>query len=611
MGTASPDLSALAQPGVPAQGAAPAAPTPSAPPAVDPNQPHAKLIHMIQGLAEGVGAFATSAATGGRQGGVQEVAQFRAQQQQQRIQQQEADQQAKETGLRMQAMNASMQIQQAQFEHNKQMWPIEQKTAQITASDAASKALQDDLQTASGFGLDITDPAQKARYEQMKNEYSPAQQSAAAQAVQGSIKIPFTSGQNQDAVMQGVQAAIPNGKHLVDYQVVVEGGHGKDGQVTLIPNDALKQLQATPRQVNATTAEVNNALDAAKASGLQDDPQIKALQAQWQNVQNEIQKGGKLSVSDLNSLKFSVLGPVSSRIAGAANASKIQKEKQEADPLFKLENDPGAMEGGKASSAVALLQNKLSAETDPAQKARESRLLAQAQSAHARFIQDTQSKALAEQSARQGDPNAAGQLLADGSLTLTDLKSRGTTPSFVVAATKAAQKIDPKYNPADEINAEQVAKSPMQNQFFGSANSLIAKGGTLDQLQAIAKTIPAHDFPALNSIDDWQKLARGKGALAGYAATALGVADDFGKVMGGGAASDHARDSALQIISAAASPEMRQSAIDGIRGSVQSQRDSRIGKNKFLKRMYAPDDDASGGLSPAAQALIQKYSGAQ
>lgn len=330
MGTASPDLSALAQPGAPAQGAAPAAPTPSAPPAVDPNQPHAKLIHMIQGLAEGVGAFATSAATGGRQGGVQEVAQFRAQQQQQRIQQQEADQQAKETGLRMQAMNASMQIQQAQFEHNKQMWPIEQKTAQITASDAASKALQDDLQTASGFGLDITDPAQKARYEQMKNEYSPAQQSAAAQAVQGSIKIPFTSGQNQDAVMQGVQAAIPNGKHLVDYQVIVEGGHGKDGQVTLIPNDALKQLQATPRQVNATTAEVNNALDAAKASGLQDDPQIKALQAQWQNVQNEIQKGGKLSVSDLNSLKFSVLGPVSSRIAGAATASKIAQQKSEA-----------------------------------------------------------------------------------------------------------------------------------------------------------------------------------------------------------------------------------------------------------------------------------------
>jgi hypothetical protein len=195
-------------------------------------------------------------------------------------------------------------------------------------------------------------------------------------------------------------------------------------------------------------------------------------------------------------------------------------------------------------------------------------------------------EANARQQAAQGDPNDAGKLLADGSLTLADLKTRGSTPKFIEQATMSAQKIKPTYNPADEVIAEQVAKSPSANQFFGSANSLIQKGGTLDQLEELGKKIPQHDFPALNTIDDWQKLARGKGPLAGYAAMALGAADDYGKVMGGGTASDHARDAALDLFSKAASPEMRAQAVAATRGAVQSQRDSRIGNNQFLKRQY-------------------------
>lgn len=201
----------------------------------------------------------------------------------------------------------------------------------------------------------------------------------------------------------------------------------------------------------------------------------------------------------------------------------------------------------------------------------------------------TKAEAEARQQAAQGDPNEAGRLLADGSLTLAELKTRGTTPQFIEKATAAAQKLKPGYNPADEIIAEQVAKSQSANQFFGSANSLIAKGGTLDQLEKLGKDIPQHNFPALNTVDDWQKLARGKGPLAGYAATALGVADDYGKVMGGGTASDHARDAALALFSKASSPEQRAQAIQATRGAVQSQRDSRIGNNQFLKRQYGAE----------------------
>lgn len=208
-------------------------------------------------------------------------------------------------------------------------------------------------------------------------------------------------------------------------------------------------------------------------------------------------------------------------------------------------------------------------------------------------------EANARQQAAQGDPNVAGELLANGSLTLAELKTRGTTPQFIEKATLAAQKVKPNYNPADEVIAEQVAKSQTANQFFGSANSLIAKGGTLDQLDNLGKSIPQHEMPALNTVDDWQKLARGKGPLAGYAATALGVADDYGKVMGGGTASDSARESALRLFSQASSPEQRAQAIQATRDAVQSQRDSRIGNNQFLKRQYGAEvggTQSSGGM---------------
>lgn len=216
-------------------------------------------------------------------------------------------------------------------------------------------------------------------------------------------------------------------------------------------------------------------------------------------------------------------------------------------------------------------------------------------------VQTAYAEAQARQQAQQGDPSVAGKMLANGDLTLTDLKSRGTTPQYITKAIEAAQKVDPNYKAGDEVVAESVAKSQGANQFFGSANSLITKGGTLDQLSELGKKIPQGQFPTVNKIEDWEKLATGKGPLAGYAATALGAADDYGKVMGGGTASDSAREHALRLFSQAASPEQRQAAIDATRNAVKSQRDERIGKNQFLKRQYGTEvSNGSGGLSVQA-----------
>lgn len=208
----------------------------------------------------------------------------------------------------------------------------------------------------------------------------------------------------------------------------------------------------------------------------------------------------------------------------------------------------------------------------------------------------------AEQVIAQGDPAAAGKLLADGSLTLSELKSRGTTPDFIVQATNAAQQASPGWN-AQKADADfKVASSPAQVAFFGSAKSLTDPGGTLDQLEAAAKDIPDGKIPVFNSIADAYKAATGSGPVAKYASILVGVSDDYSKVMGGGTGSDSSRSQALKLVPTNASPEARAAAIEGIRGAVGSQIKSRIGKNTVLQNMYGEGQNSAQGTALSVKA---------
>jgi hypothetical protein len=203
----------------------------------------------------------------------------------------------------------------------------------------------------------------------------------------------------------------------------------------------------------------------------------------------------------------------------------------------------------------------------------------------------------AEQVITQGDPVTAGKLLADGSLTLSELKSRGTTPDFIVQATNAAQKANPGFNPQKAEADLAVAKSPANVAFFGSAKSLTDPGGTLDQLKAAGKEIPQNEFPVFNSLADVYKAQTGSGPVAKYAAILLGVADDYAKVTGGGAGTEGMQKLIMSLAPEKASPEQRDGAIDGFRGAVGSQTTSRIGNNTVLQKMY--------GSGPAKQQTQQ------
>ena len=201
-----------------------------------------------------------------------------------------------------------------------------------------------------------------------------------------------------------------------------------------------------------------------------------------------------------------------------------------------------------------------------------------------------------KQALSQGDPRAAGQLLVNGDATLSELKSRGATPDFIAKTLFAANQLSGgKYNAPAADAQYSIAKSATNQAFFGSAKSLTDPGGTLDQLAEVGKTIPQNQMPALNKLADWEKAATGSGPIAKYATIALGVADDGAKVMGGGVATDSGREQILKNIGAQLSPEQRAGALQGMRGSVNSQIASRIGANSVLSRMYG------GSVSSAAK----------
>lgn len=250
----------------------------------------------------------------------------------------------------------------------------------------------------------------------------------------------------------------------------------------------------------------------------------------------------------------------------------------------------GALERGDVQGAKDILNKAFQSKLEE-QKAIDLETNPKLQQAKVHLAKMTKQ---AEEAITDGDPKAAGELLVNGDVSPSQLVS-ARKPAFAQQAFTAARDLAKSKGvewTAQKAEADfQVAKSPANLAFFGSAKSLTDKGGTLDQLKAAAKDIPEHDFPVFNSVDDWIKASTGSGPIAKYAALALGVADDYSKVMGGGQGSDTSRVQALNLIAAKESPDQKQKSLEGIRGAVNSQKKSRIGNNHLLNSMYGNEGE--------------------
>jgi hypothetical protein len=331
---------------------------------------------------------------------------------------------------------------------------------------------------------------------------------------------------------------------------------------------ALAQIQQTsdPKTLREQIDVFARGMMGAKATADQAKAQADAAKTTTETVLNQ----NKIDV--INAWKQNpqqVLAQVDSIVPpNGDNAALNARTKSQVQ--FALGN--GDVEGAKAAIKQAADQvGAIEKETNPAVQAAKLHLA-------------TMEKA-AEQAIADGDPKAAAQLLVFGAVAPSQLIS-SRKPAFAQAAFTAAQQMQPNWN-AQKADADyKVASSPTNVAFFGSAKSLTDKGGTLDQLADAAKDIPGNQIPVFNSISDAMKASVGSGPVAKYASILLGVADDYSKVMGGGQGSDTSRTQALSLIPAKASPEARAAAIEGIRGAVSSQINSRIGSNTVLQRMY-------------------------
>jgi hypothetical protein len=269
--------------------------------------------------------------------------------------------------------------------------------------------------------------------------------------------------------------------------------------------------------------------------------------------------------------------------------------------LTKIESAPEELAGDKASvakgSLTALAQ---SGGLTQENQQRAQRLAGVAAIAEKNQLAADAAKKRAEQAAKDGDPVAAARLLTSGLVAPSQLISV-RNPDFATKAFTAAAKLDPTFNLQKAEADYRAASSPANLNFFGPAKSMVEKGGTLDQLEAAAKDIPGGQIPVFNKLADAEKAALGSGPVAKYAAIALGVADDYSKITGGGG-SDSSREQALHLLPIDASPEARKASLSGIRGTVNSQIHSRIGNNRVLQLQYGDDTTPAGpsGLSTGA-----------
>ncbi len=270
---------------------------------------------------------------------------------------------------------------------------------------------------------------------------------------------------------------------------------------------------------------------------------------------------------------------------------------QKGSPLTMMETNPAEMAGDKLPAAMGYLQSKLNDPgTSSTDKARATRLLSTAKITQQNQLALEASKKATDQAIADGDPNAAAKLLTQGTVSPSQIIS-SRKPEFAQKAFSAAAALDPNWN-AQKAEADfNVAKSPGNVAFFGSAKSLTDKGGTLDQLADAAKDIPGGQIPVFNKIADVIQASTGSGPVAKYASILLGVADDYSKVMGGGQGSDTSREQALHLAPTSASPEARAAAIEGIRGAVGSQLQSRIGNNKVMQQMYGSQFSNTGAAN--------------
>jgi hypothetical protein len=533
----------------------PVAEQPAAPP------PHAKLLAMIQGLSVGLGAAAQSIATHGKEGGAAEVQRFQGEQQRQKEQ---AD---------------SAATAQKNAKYQQLMWQGE-----INHTNLSNIVL----------GATVKNQVDESHFK----------------AQESGLGVIGLQQEQQAKAREAFNASGDLNTFLETTKKIKDVGSGASEKPTAGATPAAAAPAAVPGQTSDALSSIppvsisgwKNSIDSAM-SGYPNDPDIQKADAAFKAAQASTDPHAA-SMAMAQAARIA-----SSRMTSLTAGAKARAEQQTADagsPVSKL-STPEAL---AAPGAQAAIQAKIDDPTTaPADIPRLRPLLAQASAAQFNAENIKAREARTQQIVNQGTADDAGKLLANRSLTLSELKSRQVTPKFITDAVAAAQKYDPTYKAAEAEGQGKIAGSPANQQFFGNTDSLLVKGGTLDQLAQTHAALGNTSLPFANKLENWKQAQLGQGPQAAFAAAALGVADDASKVMSGGTGSDASRQQALDIIGRDLSNEGMAASIAQVRKQIESQRNGRVGTNPYLKDMY-PDPSTRqevAGQSGTQSAIASKF----
>lgn len=579
------DISALTQAGPNAAGPMPAPNAPAPPPeattpamaapdvtdrSINPTQPpappagakpvntggHSKLLAMVQGLSIGLSAAGTSLGTHGQEGGAPEVQAYY-QKQQQAKQQAAAAQQALKsqqtqnqlTTAQTNEANARTRMLQGTFHDEQLKSHFQTQEAGIATESAAQNMFDSTGRIPQGWTVDeATGQVKEAPQTPAAGTTPSSGAPAAAAATPGNALTPnLLPGVTPGApTPNAAPATAPSGPSIFDRRqgmILQYAGQklGTDDTDVKTAQAVLADPKSTASQKRIAVLQVQN------KAGMQEEA-VKDL----------------LTKADLQAKQE----------ANLANSS-----------VAKLSTPESLVNPGAQAAIQAKIDDP---KTDPADVPRLRALLPQAAVAQLNAVNNKVREARLQQVALSGDPAEAGKLLADRSMTLAELKTRFTKSQDVERAIEEAQKIDPTYKPAEADDQAKLASSAANSQFFGNTDSLLVKGGTLDQLTKAYAGLGNTQIPAINKLDNLRKASVGNGPIAAAYAAQLAVADDVSKVISGGAGSDNSRQQVLDIMARDLSPEGQTAAINQIRDSIRSQRNGRIGINPYMKDMY-PD----------------------
>ncbi len=110
--------------------------------------------------------------------------------------------------------------------------------------------------------------------------------------------------------------------------------------------------------------------------------------------------------------------------------------------------------------------------------------------------------------------------------------------------------------------------------------------GSIGQLQNQLKALGNTPIPKINDLKNWAMKNAGQPGVTDFQATMLGVADEMGRILGGGVATDSSRQEANAIIDKGFSMAQGEGAIKAIRGLFANRYNAVIGKNTYLNNWY-------------------------